>query len=65
MLSNAGLSKEFWAEAVNMVCFLINWSPSTALEFKTPEEVWSGKPPNYSNFRVIGCPAYVHVNTEK
>ena len=39
MLSNAGLSKDFWAEAVSTACFLVNRSPSTAIEFKTLQEV--------------------------
>ena len=34
MLSNAGLGKEFWAEAVNTASYLINMSPSTALSVK-------------------------------
>jgi len=49
MLSNASLSKCFWAEAVNTSCYLVNRSPSTAIDFKTPEEVWSGTPANYSH----------------
>ena len=65
MLSNAGLSKDFWAEAVSTACFLVNRSPSTAIEFKTPEEVWSGKPANYSNLRIFGCSAYMHVSEGK
>ena len=65
MLSNAGLSKCFWAEAVNTACYLVNRSPSTTIDFKTPEEVWSGTPANYSHLRVFGCPAYFHVNDGK
>ena len=65
MLSNAGLSKDFWAEEVSTACFLVNRSPSTAIEFKTPEEVWSGKPADYSNLRIFGCPAYMHVSEGK
>ncbi|KAL5768311.1 hypothetical protein ACOSQ2_015094 [Xanthoceras sorbifolium] len=65
MLSNAGLSKDFWAEAISTACFLVNRSPSTAIEFKTPEEVWSGKPADYSNLRIFGCPAYMHVSEGK
>uniref|UniRef100_A0A2N9GIC0 Integrase catalytic domain-containing protein n=1 Tax=Fagus sylvatica TaxID=28930 RepID=A0A2N9GIC0_FAGSY len=65
MLSNARLSKDFWAESVNIDCYLVNRSPSTVLEYKTPFEVWSGTPAGYSNFRVFGCPTYAHVNDVK
>ncbi|KAG8481022.1 hypothetical protein CXB51_025745 [Gossypium anomalum] len=41
MLSNANLPKSFWAEAASTACFLINRSPSVAIEKKTPQEVWS------------------------
>ena len=36
MLSNTGLSNCFWAEAVNTDCYLVNRSPSTTIDFKTP-----------------------------
>jgi len=62
MLSNAGLGKEFWAEAIITGCYLVNRSPNTFIECKTPEEVRSSKPADYSNLRVFGCPTYVHVN---
>ena len=65
MLSQAGLSKTFWAEAVNTACYLVNRSPSTAIELKTPEEVWSGSPSNYSHLRIFGCLAYAHVTGDK
>ena len=65
MLSNAELGKEFWAEAVSTVCYLVNRSPSTAIECKTPFEVWSGHKADYSMLRVFGCPAYAHVNEGK
>lgn len=46
MLSNAGLSREFLlAEAFSTAYYLVNRSPHSSLEFKTPEEVWSGSPP--------------------
>ena len=65
MLSHAGLPQSLWAEAVTTACYLVNRSPSTAIECKTPEEVWSGKPPQYDHLRLFGCPAYVHVRQNK
>ncbi|WRX24984.1 Integrase [Theobroma cacao] len=65
MLSNAGLSKVFWTEAINMACYLVNRSLSTAIELKTPKEGWSGKPADYSILRVFGFPVYVHVSDGK
>ena len=48
MLSNAGMHRRFWAEAANTACYLINRSPSIPLEKKTPIEVCSGSPADYS-----------------
>ena len=46
-------------------CYLVNISPSSELEDKTPHEVWNGKKPSLSHLRVFGCDAYVHVPKEK
>eukprot|EP00253_Pinus_taeda_P030474 PITA_30474 len=51
MLSGAGLGQEFWAEAVDTACYLVNRLPSSALEDKTPQEVWTGKKPSLSHLR--------------
>lgn len=65
MLSGARLGQEFWVEAVETACYLANRSPSSVLEDKTPQEVWTGKKPSLSHLRVFGCDAYVHVPKEK
>ena len=66
MLSNAGLGKQFWAEAVTYACHLINRLPSTAIGGKTPLEKWSGKPAtDYETLHVFGCTAYYHVKESK
>ena len=62
---NAGLAKNFWAEAVNMACFLINRSPRARLDGRVSEEVWIGSEVDYSSLRVFGCPAYVHVSSDE
>lgn len=60
LLSNAGLSKEFWGEAVMTAAYLVNRCPSSTISFKTPLEKWTDKPPNLENLRVFGCVAYAH-----
>ena len=65
MLFNAQLSKSFWAEAASTTCYLINRSPSVAIEKKTPQEVWSRSLTTYSDLKIFGCPAYAHVDNGK
>ncbi|KAE8682936.1 ABC transporter G family member 13 [Hibiscus syriacus] len=66
ILSNAGLGKVFWAEAVTYAGNLINRLPSSAIGGKTPLEVWSGKPAtDYDSLHVFGSTAYYHVKESK
>ncbi|GJX87625.1 retrovirus-related pol polyprotein from transposon TNT 1-94 [Tanacetum coccineum] len=65
MLATASLGKSFWAEAVNTACYVINRSPSTAVELKTPMEMWTGKPVNYSDLQIFGSPVYVMYNNQE
>ena len=66
MLSNVGLSKNFWAEALAYACYLVNRLPSSAIGGKTPLEVWSGKAAqDYDSLRVFGYPDYYHVKEDK
>ena len=60
MLSGAGLGQEFQSEAVGTTCYLVNRSPSSALDDKTPHEVWSRKKPSPQRLRVFDFDAYVH-----
>jgi hypothetical protein len=64
MLSGAGLGKELWAEVVGIACYMLNQSPSSVLDDKTPHGVWTGKKPSLTRLRVVGCQAYVHVPKE-
>uniref|UniRef100_A0A2N9FN54 Integrase catalytic domain-containing protein n=1 Tax=Fagus sylvatica TaxID=28930 RepID=A0A2N9FN54_FAGSY len=61
---NTELPKIFWAEAVDMACYIINRSPRVALDGKVAEEVWTGQEVDYSFMRIFGCPAYVHISGE-
>ena len=46
-------------------CYLVNRSPSSTLEDKTPHVVWTGKKTSLSHLRVFGSDANVHVPKEK
>eukprot|EP00795_Rhopilema_esculentum_P015799 gene15799-biopygen5210 len=60
MMNHAGLSKTFWAEAVNTAAYIRN-RVITSASGQTPYEKWYGKPPDVSHFRVFGCIAYAHI----
>jgi hypothetical protein len=64
MLSGVGLGQELCAEAVGTACYLVNKSPPSTLDDKTPQEVWTGKKPSLTHLKVFGCDAYVHVPKE-
>ena len=55
----------FWAEAVTTTAYLINRCHFTALNFKTPKEVWSSHPPDYLKLRIFGYSAYANVKKDK
>ncbi|GKB75211.1 copia LTR rider [Tanacetum coccineum] len=65
LLIQSGLPDSFWVEATVMTSYLINRSPSTALDKKTPMDLWSGHSANYEMLRIFGCVAYSHVNQGK
>jgi hypothetical protein len=53
MRLSAGLPKSFLAEAVNYACFITNRSLANVIDFKVPEEVWSGKPVDYCSIPTL------------
>ena len=66
ILSQAGLSKAFWAEALSYAVHLVNRLPVSGNGGRTPLEVWSGSPvSDYDKLHVFGCPAYYHVTDSK
>lgn len=65
MLSESGLEKRFWAEAASTAVYVINRTPSSAIEFEIPEKAWTGVLPDLSGLRRFGCIAYVHTSQGK
>ena len=65
MLCDQGLPKFLWGKAANFAVYIQNRCPHSALDSKTPEEVFPSKKPDVSHFRVFGCLVYFHVPKEK
>ena len=64
MLETAGLSKEWWGEAILTACHVLNRVPTKNKEI-TPFEEWEKKRLNLSYLRTWGCLAKVNVPINK
>ena len=64
MRLHVGLPKTFWTDAVSTAAYPINREPSVPMEFRLPEEVWSGKEVKFSHLKVFGCASYVHIDSD-
>ena len=65
MIHSKGISLQFWAEAINCANYIVNRTPTKALNDITPEEAWSKIKPDVSHFRVFGSEAWAHIPDEK
>ena len=61
MLRAAGMSNGFWAEAATTATYLGNISPHTALQNKTPMEIWTKKRPHLHGIHEFGTITYALV----
>ncbi|KAG9444911.1 hypothetical protein H6P81_016251 [Aristolochia fimbriata] len=64
MRIHAGLPLHLWGATVDTTVYLINRSPSSALDGRIPEEVWAGKNVDYSLLKIFDCIAYAHFDRE-
>ena len=58
MLSFSTLLIPFWGYALQTAIYILNMVPSKSVP-KTPLELWNGRKPNLTHFRIWGCPAHV------
>lgn len=65
ILNDKEVPKKFWAEAARWAVHVLNRSPTTVIEGKTPEEMWSGIKPTVDYFRVFGCIAHTLVPDQR
>jgi hypothetical protein len=52
------MSAVFWGETVVTAVYILNRSPTKALNGRTPYEAWHGRKPAVSHLRVFGCLAF-------
>jgi hypothetical protein len=57
-LKQRGMPAVFWREAVVTAVYILNRSPTKALNDKTPYEAWHGRKPTISHLRFFGCLAF-------
>ncbi|KAH9651466.1 Integrase catalytic domain-containing protein [Citrus sinensis] len=63
MLNENALPKYFWAEAVNIACYVLNRVLIRPHLNKTPYELWKDRKPNIGYFKVFGCKCFI-LNTK-
>jgi hypothetical protein len=55
LLKQRGMPAVFWGEAVVTTVYILNRSPTKALNGRMPYEAWHGRKPVVSHLRVFGC----------
>ena len=59
MLKDSNLPKYFWADAISTATHVVNRVLIRPLLRKTPYELYKGRKPNLSYFRIFGCKCFV------
>ncbi|KAG8491981.1 hypothetical protein CXB51_015331 [Gossypium anomalum] len=65
LLFESKVPSKFWAETTNTSVYLLNKLPTTAVNDKTPFEVWHDLKPTVSHLKVFGCVCYTLIPAEK
>lgn len=59
LLFHSNMDKQYWSEAIYCAAYLVNRSPTSALQSTVPAAMWFRHPVNYDKLRVFGCAAYL------
>lgn len=58
LIFDANLDKKFWGEATRVATYLLNRSPTSTLQNKTPYEMWTNRKPDLKNLQIFGSEAF-------
>ena len=62
MLIHANMPQQFWPEAVTTAIYTWNCLPNSAINNKTPYELYYGEKLDLHHMSPFGCIVYVHVS---
>ena len=65
LYAHSNLPKRLWAELVNTAAYIINRTGVSAVEGKSPFELWFGKKPSIKHLKVIGTTCYAYIPGQK
>ena len=65
MIDDQDIPMHLWEEATKTTIYVKNKTSHSALGFKTPREIFTGKKLEVSHLKIFGCPVFVHVPKEK
>jgi hypothetical protein len=65
MIHDQDLPMCLWAEAARTAVYVQNQLSHSALGFKTPEEMFSGKKSEVSHLKIFGCLVFLYIPKEK
>lgn len=60
-LAQSNVPSRFWVDAFAAAVYIINRTPNKVLDFKTPFQVLTGNPPDYSMLKVFGFLCFPHI----
>ncbi|GMF49564.1 unnamed protein product [Phytophthora fragariaefolia] len=64
LLLDGKLPKQLWAECVCHATTLINMTPSSKTNARTPYELWYNRIPSMQYMKAFGCSAYAHITEQ-
>ena len=65
MIHDQYISMHLWLEAARTTLYVQNRLSHSALGFKTPKEMFTGKNLEVIHLKIFGCPVFVHIPKER